>query len=57
MAMMRENWRVTLSVGVVNCESLGPKVTVDDILKEADRLMYDVKASGKGRARFAAYSH
>jgi len=54
--LKRENRPVTLSVGVVNCESVGPKVTVDDMLKEADRLMYDVKASGKHGARFATYS-
>lgn len=46
---------VTLSIGVVTCESGGPAVTVDQLLNAADRLMYDVKASGKCATRFATF--
>jgi diguanylate cyclase (GGDEF)-like protein len=38
---------VTLSIGVVTY--LHPPLTVDEMLKTADALMYSVKASGKGR--------
>ncbi len=44
---------VTLSIGVVTCGSGGPAVTVDALLENADRLMYEVKSGGKGAARFA----
>jgi diguanylate cyclase (GGDEF)-like protein len=53
--MLQEDWPVTLSIGVVNCEAVGEKVAVDDVLRAADQLMYEVKAKGKGGVRFAPY--
>jgi len=54
-AMIRENWPVTLSIGVVTCEPGSAGVTVDGMLDRADRLMYEVKSSGKNGARLATY--
>lgn len=44
---------VTLSIGVVTWRPGGPVTTVDALLENADRLMYEVKSGGKGAARFA----
>ncbi len=52
-AMVGENWPVTLSIGVVTRLPGGSAVTVDAMLENADRLMYDVKSGGKKGARFA----
>jgi len=54
-AMIRENWPVTLSIGVVTCEPGGAAVTVDGMLEIADRLMYEVKSGGKNGAHLATY--
>ena len=43
---------VTLSIGVVTCRPGGPATTVDALLENADRLMYEVKSGGKGAARY-----
>ena len=44
-------WPVTFSAGVVTCVG-PPDVTLDDMVKAADRLMYSVKRSGKNQIRF-----
>jgi diguanylate cyclase (GGDEF)-like protein len=44
-------WPVTLSAGVVTCVG-PPDVTLDDMIKAADRLMYSVKRSGKNQIRY-----
>jgi len=54
-AMIKENWPVTLSIGVVTCEPGGAGVTVDRMLESADRLMYQVKSGGKNGAHLATY--
>jgi PleD family two-component response regulator len=46
----RREWQVTLSVGVVTCG--GARPSVDALLEQADRLMYEVKSSAKNGARF-----
>ena len=43
-------WPVTFSMGVVTCVS-PPDVTLDEMVKAADRLMYSVKRSGKNQIR------
>ena len=43
--MQRENWPVTFSIGVAVYTS--PPATVDDLLHNADKLMYEVKAGSK----------
>lgn len=55
-AMIMEDWPVTVSIGVVTCEPGGAGVTVDGMLERADRLMYEVKSSGKNGARLATYA-
>ncbi len=55
-AMTLERWPVTLSLGVVTCETVASTITVDALLQEADRLMYDVKSSGKDGVRFVSHS-
>jgi diguanylate cyclase (GGDEF)-like protein len=48
MARQR-SWPVTFSMGVVTC--LEPPDSVEMLIKTADRLMYSVKRSGKGRIK------
>lgn len=43
-------WPVTFSIGVVTCRSA---CNVDELIKRADNLMYEVKASGKNRVEYA----
>jgi diguanylate cyclase (GGDEF)-like protein len=51
-AMLRHfGWRVTLSIGVVTY--MRPPHTVDELLKGADDLMYDVKRANKNAVKFA----
>lgn len=45
-----EKWAVTFSMGVISCTN--PPKTIDDLLKLADNLMYEVKKSGKNSVRF-----
>ncbi len=54
-AMVSESCPVSLSIGVVTREPGGPAVTVDGMLENADRLMYEAKTGGKGDARLATY--
>jgi diguanylate cyclase (GGDEF)-like protein len=42
-------WPVTFSAGLVTAASL--RITAEDLLKEADRLLYEAKNSGKGVLR------
>ena len=45
MDMVQENnWPVTFSIGVVTCSE---SCKLDELIKEADNLMYKVKVSGK----------
>ena len=44
-AMSRRNWPVTFSIGLVTFRS--PPHSVDELIREADGLMYSVKTSGK----------
>ncbi len=46
-AMQAQGWGVTFSIGAVTYRK--PPATVEEIIKKADTLMYDVKRSGKNR--------
>jgi diguanylate cyclase (GGDEF)-like protein len=50
--MARHAWPVTLSIGVLTCER--PPATVDELLRQVDALMYEVKNGGKNGVRYAA---
>jgi diguanylate cyclase (GGDEF)-like protein len=50
-AMDEMKWPVTFSIGTVAYKA--PPVTVDEMIKTADNLMYSVKRGGKGRMDFA----
>lgn len=51
---MRQNdWPVTLSVGVVTCTETPS--TTDELLMQADALMYTAKNEGKNTARYSVY--
>ena len=44
-AMQRENWPVTFSIGSINV--LNPPESVDEMMNQADAMMYSVKQKGK----------
>jgi diguanylate cyclase (GGDEF)-like protein len=49
--MQKNSWPVTCSIGVLTCA--GAPATVNDVLKQADALMYSVKNSGKNAVRYS----
>jgi diguanylate cyclase (GGDEF)-like protein len=51
--MGRNQWPVTFSMGVVTFRT--PPRSVDEMIKMADQLMYDVKTKGKDAAKFSNY--
>jgi diguanylate cyclase (GGDEF)-like protein len=54
MDMVQENnWPVTFSIGVVTCSE---SCKLDELIKEADNLMYTVKDSGKNRIENKVHS-
>lgn len=52
--MRRNNWPVTFSIGVLTCMSTPP--TTDELLKQADAVMYLVKNDGKNAIRYSVYT-
>ena len=52
-AMRQEGWHVTFSIGAVTF--LKPPDTVDEMLNEADILMYSAKNSGKDTIRYGTF--
>jgi diguanylate cyclase (GGDEF)-like protein len=54
MEKMKEHlWTVTFSIGVVTC--LDTHRSVDDLMKSADNLMYQVKNNGKNAVQYIIY--
>lgn len=51
--MVRNNWPVTFSIGVVTC--INSAQTPDELIKQADDLMYSVKNNGKNSIIYAVY--
>lgn len=45
----QNKWPVTFSIGVITCHNPGK---LEDLIKEADKLMYSVKESGKNRVKY-----
>jgi len=52
--MRKNDWPVTFSIGVLTCLEM-PRNT-DELIKQADNLMYSVKNSGKDSVNYAVYS-
>jgi PleD family two-component response regulator len=52
--MVRKNWPLTLSIGVITC--LNAPGSVEELLKMADQLMYSVKKTTKNAVQFATYT-
>jgi diguanylate cyclase (GGDEF)-like protein len=52
-AMIQHHWSVSFSFGVVTCRK--PPANLDEIIKQADRLMYEAKKSGKNKIRHELY--
>ena len=48
--MARNGWRITFSIGAATFAA--PPLSLDEMLRHADQLMYDAKRSGKDAARF-----
>jgi diguanylate cyclase (GGDEF)-like protein len=49
-AIQNDHWPVTFSVGVVTFYN--PPAAIDELLRQADNLMYAVKAGGKNNVRY-----
>lgn len=53
-AMQRNGWPVTFSIGVVTF--ISPPITVDEMIRMADDLMYSAKKSCKGTIKYELFS-
>lgn len=53
--MQKNNWPVTLSIGVLTCFDTPP--TANEAIKKVDDLMYSVKKSGKNNIKYATYEN
>ena len=51
--MQQSNWPVTFSMGVLTC-NLHP-VSVEELVRQADEVMYQSKDSGKNIIKYSAY--
>ncbi len=52
--MSRNDWQVTFSIGVLTC--LSKLQTSDELVKQADELMYSVKNNGKNGIRYSQFT-
>lgn len=50
-AMERGDWNVTFSIGAVTFQN--PQSTTEEMIRQADELMYSVKAAGKNRTAYS----
>jgi diguanylate cyclase (GGDEF)-like protein len=53
--MNSEHWAVTFSIGVLTYSS--PPKTIDEVIKFADQLMYEVKRNGKNSIKFKEHGN
>ena len=53
--MQKNNWPVTLSIGVLTCFDTPP--TANEAIKIVDDLMYSVKKSSKNNIKYATYEN
>lgn len=51
--MAQNGWSVTASAGVLSCDA--PPESVEALMREADRLMYDAKRNGKDAVLYGSY--
>ena len=51
--MDQHGWPVTFSIGVLTC--LIPLATSEDIIREVDRVMYNIKKTGKDTVHYETY--
>jgi diguanylate cyclase (GGDEF)-like protein len=51
--MQKNKWPVTFSIGVLTCINI-PQ-TVNELIKQADDLMYSVKNNGKNSINYSIY--
>ena len=54
LAIGEGGWPASLSIGAVTC--VAGEAEVESLLRQADRLMYDVKSAGKDGVRTAVFS-
>jgi diguanylate cyclase (GGDEF)-like protein len=52
--MRKNGWPITFSIGVLTCNHT-PR-TSDELIKQADALMYSVKNNGKNSISYSVYS-
>ena len=52
--MKRNDWPVTFSIGVLTCRHA--QITIDELIKKADELMYSVKKNGKNAVAYEVYT-
>lgn len=52
--MKINNWPITFSMGVVTCQS--STISIDDLIKRADSLMYSIKNNGKNGVAYHTIS-
>ncbi len=52
--MVRHQWGVTFSIGVLTCQAIPP--SVDELLKRADELMYAVKHGSKNGIQYGRFT-
>lgn len=53
-AMTQHRWPITVSIGAITCPR--PSATADGLLRAADALMYEAKASGKDAFRHRTWT-
>ncbi len=53
--MQKNNWPVTLSIGVLTC--FDTPLTANEAIKKVDDLMYSVKKSSKNNIKYATYEN
>jgi diguanylate cyclase (GGDEF)-like protein len=54
--MLRNNWPVTFSIGVMTCVRVNAPQTSDELMKRVDDMMYSVKNTGKNSIRYSIFA-